>query len=164
MQDACFPETCSKVVEEVYIEYLNSYSCTVILCCLLLLGTVSAIPIVTVSTSAYIVNIDSAITLECQVTADPSHNSVYWQKIIGNNTETLTINGGKYSGSSVSNPSLTISNTQFSDAGSYYCNARNLMGTGSSIQIILAVVGTCSEYCFKFLNIRIHQINVFAKL
>ncbi|XP_063440664.1 hemicentin-1-like isoform X2 [Mytilus trossulus] len=100
------------------------------------------IPIVTVTTSAYMVNVDSSITLECQVTADPTHNSVYWQKVIGNNTETLTINGGKYNGSSVSNPNLTISNTQFSDAGSYYCYARNMLGVGSSTQIILAVTGT----------------------
>lgn len=96
------------------------------------------------------VNVDSSITLECQVTADPTHSSVYWQKVIGNNTETLTINGGKYKGSSVSNPNLTISNTQFSDAGSYYCYARNMLGVGSSTQIILAVTGTWSEYYFNF--------------
>ncbi|CAG2210688.1 unnamed protein product [Mytilus edulis] len=104
------------------------------------------IPVVTVTTSAYMVNVDSSITLECQVTADPTHSSVYWQKVIGNNTETLTINGGKYNGSSVSNPNLTISNTQFSDAGSYYCYARNMLGVGSSTQIILAVTGTWMNY------------------
>ncbi|XP_052061392.1 basement membrane-specific heparan sulfate proteoglycan core protein-like [Mytilus californianus] len=106
------------------------------------LGTLTVlgiIPIVTVPTSAYIVNVDSSITLACEVTADPTHNSVYWQKVIEGNTETIAINGGKYSGSSVSNPSLTISNTQLSDTGSYYCYSTNILGTGSSTRIIMAV-------------------------
>ncbi|CAG2221266.1 unnamed protein product [Mytilus edulis] len=108
------------------------------------LGTLTVagnIPIITVPTSAYIVNIDNSITLACQVTAYPTHNSVYWQKVIGANTKIIQIDGEKYTGSSVTNHGLTISNAQFSDAGSYYCYAANSVGTGSSTQIIVAVAG-----------------------
>ncbi|XP_076112262.1 hemicentin-1-like isoform X2 [Mytilus galloprovincialis] len=105
------------------------------------LDVVGNIPIVTVPTSAYTVNVDGSITLACQVTADPTHTQVYWQKVTGGNTQTITINGGKYTGSSVNVPGLTISNAQFADAGTYYCFARNSVGTGSSTQVVLAVSG-----------------------
>ncbi|VDI64014.1 hemicentin [Mytilus galloprovincialis] len=105
------------------------------------LDVVGNIPIVTVPTSAYTVNVDGSITLACQVTADPTHTQVYWQKVTGGNTQTITINGGKYTGSSVTVPALTISNAQFADAGTYYCFARNSVGTGSSTQVVLAVSG-----------------------
>lgn len=111
---------------------------------------VSDIPIVTVPTSAYTVNVDGSITLACQVTADPTHTQVYWQKVTGGNTQTITINGGKYTGSSVTVPALTISNAQFADAGTYYCFARNSVGTGSSTQVVLAVSGSKYSTIFTF--------------
>ncbi|VDH97621.1 Hypothetical predicted protein [Mytilus galloprovincialis] len=109
------------------------------------LEVVGNIPIVTVTTSAYIVDVNSSITLDCQVTANPTHTSVFWQKVTGGNTETIYIHGGKYNGSSISNPSLNISDVEFSDAGTYYCYARNSVGTGSSTQVVLAVSGSCSD-------------------
>jgi hypothetical protein len=48
----------------------------------------------------------------------------------------------KYSGSTVSTPSLTITNAQNSDEGNYVCYATNLAGTGSSSQTFLDVVGS----------------------
>lgn len=67
----------------------------------------------------------------------------------------------RYTGSSVSNPSLTITNTVAGDIGDYKCYATNSVGTGESAQTLLNVVGSKSNasilshgvftvFCFHF--------------
>ncbi|CAG2218677.1 unnamed protein product [Mytilus edulis] len=123
------------------------------------LEVVGNIPIVTVTTSAYIVDVNSSITLDCQVTVNPTHTSVFWQKVTGGNTETIYIHGGKYNGSSISNPSLNISDVEFSDAGTYYCYARNSVGTGSSTQVVLAVSGNTPSVSLSQNNMTVNYGN-----
>lgn len=107
------------------------------------------VPIVTVPTGAYTVNVGESKTLTCEVTSDPVHTNVYWQKVSGGQTITIDTNLAKYGGSTISSPSLVINNAAFSDSGTYYCFATNAVGTGQSTQVVLAVAGS---KCFPRAN------------
>jgi hypothetical protein len=78
----------------------------------------------------------------CTVTANPVHTTVSWTKIQnGISTNIVLSNTGKYSGSAVNQPSLTINNAGNSDEAFYVCSATNSVGTGQSSQTYLDVVG-----------------------
>lgn len=99
----------------------------------------------TVSQPNYNVVIGNTVTLECTVSANPFQTSVSWQKI--QNGVTSNVNTGlvvKYSGSTVNNPSLTITNTDTTDSANYVCTATNSVGTGTSSQTSLSVTGSKS--------------------
>jgi hypothetical protein len=67
---------------------------------------------------------------------------VSWTKIQnGISTNIVLSNTGKYSGSAVNQPSLTINNAGNSDEAFYVCSATNSVGTGQSSQTYLDVVG-----------------------
>ncbi|XP_069133471.1 serine-rich adhesin for platelets-like isoform X3 [Argopecten irradians] len=99
------------------------------------------IPTVTISQNAYSINTGNSITLGCTVSANPAHTSVFWQRNVGSGTETLTIDGVNYSGSTVNSPSLTVLNADTSDTGTYTCFATNSVGTGQSSATTLTVTG-----------------------
>ena len=99
------------------------------------------VPQVTVTRDAYSVDVGGSVTLQCSVTADPVHNNVYWRKVDGGTETSITIDNSKYTGSTISNPSLTINTVTFNDTGTYYCYASNSVGTGVSTQVIVAVSG-----------------------
>ncbi|XP_069115359.1 hemicentin-1-like isoform X2 [Argopecten irradians] len=101
-----------------------------------------SLPSVVVSQTSYAVTTGQSVTLACQVSGNPSVTSVAWQRTQNGVTTTLTITGSKYSGSSTSVPSLTISNVASSDNGNYVCTATNAVGTGTSNTVVLAVSGT----------------------
>lgn len=83
------------------------------------------------------------MTLGCTVTANPSHTTVYWRRVINGALTDITVtNNNKYSGSTVSSPSLTIFNADNSDEGNYICYADNSVGTGQSSQTFLDVFGS----------------------
>ena len=89
--------------------------------------------------------LSNTITLDCQVDATPRETVVFWHRVINGqltNIDLGTNNNNKYSGSTVSTPSLTITNAQNSDKGNYVCYVTNLAGTGSSNQTFLDVVGS----------------------
>ena len=101
-----------------------------------------------VTLTNYNVDIGSSVTLGCVVTSNPAHTTVYWQRIDSNGAgSTINLNTGKYSGSTVSSPSLTISNAALTDEGNYRCYATNSIGTGQSQNTYLDVIG--SMYCYK---------------
>ncbi|VDI76864.1 hemicentin [Mytilus galloprovincialis] len=106
------------------------------------LDVVGNTPVVTVLSNQYSVNIGASRTLECTVTASPTHNNVYWQRNINGVSTTITINNNKYSGSTVSNPSLTINNADNNDEGFYICFATNSVGLGQSANTFLDVLGS----------------------
>lgn len=114
---------------------------------------ISDIPVVTATPLAYSVNVGSSVTLKCSVLADPLHTSVTWKKLIGGTASNIPVtnSGGKYSGATVSDPSLTINNAVFSDQGTYVCYATNSVGTGQSTQVVVAVAG--SKILFSFLSL-----------
>lgn len=83
------------------------------------------------------------MTLGCTVTANPSHTTVYWRRVINGALTDITVtNNNKYSGSTVNSPSLTIFNADNSDEGNYICYADNSVGTGQSSQTFLDVFGS----------------------
>jgi hypothetical protein len=99
-------------------------------------------PIVNIGSTSYSVNYGNSITLVCTVTANPVHTTVSWTKIQnGISTNIVLSNTGKYSGSAVNQPSLTINNAGNSDEAFYVCSATNSVGTGQSSQTYLDVVG-----------------------
>ncbi|CAC5390160.1 HMCN [Mytilus coruscus] len=76
-------------------------------------------------------------TINCIVTGKPPATSIIWEFTPNGDTHSLPIlvedSYGKYTGGSVHNPSLTITNFQPSDAGSYVCFAFNAVGVSSCI-------------------------------
>jgi len=102
------------------------------------------IPVVRVLSNTYSVNIANSITLECTVTANPTHTSVTWLRVLNGVTSSINLGGNvqKYTGSAVNTPSLTIYNAVQADEGYYICQATNAVGTGQSSQTYLDVVGS----------------------
>eukprot|EP00105_Crassostrea_gigas_P045483 XP_019929631.1 PREDICTED: hemicentin-1-like [Crassostrea gigas] len=101
------------------------------------------LPRVTIEKDSYTVNEGNAVTLACTVLSSTSSNviSVLWQTIENGVSSTLNVNDpSKYSGASVSNPSLTILNAESSDNGQYRCTATNTVGTGESAITTLKVI------------------------
>ncbi|XP_069133120.1 mucin-22-like isoform X3 [Argopecten irradians] len=103
---------------------------------------VSAVPTVTVAQSAYSTTTGTSVTLTCTVSSATTVTTVFWQRTIGGNTITLTIDNVNYSGSSPSTPSLTVIAADSGDVGSYTCFAVNSAGTGNSAATTLSVTGT----------------------
>lgn len=90
----------------------------------------------------YTVNHGNFVILECTVAANPDATSVQWYKIVNGNSVTLDVpNVSKYSGSTVANPSLTITGATAADEGNYICSATNSLGTSQSSQTFLDVFG-----------------------
>lgn len=83
----------------------------------------------------------NTVVLDCQVNANPLVTTVFWQ--MPNRTIDMTANNfSMYSGSTVQSPSLTIISTTHADIGDYVCFATNAVGTGSSSQTFLDVIGS----------------------
>ena len=93
----------------------------------------------------YNVDYGKTVKLECTVTANPAHTSVYWQKIRNGVTSTIdattVTNDARLSGSTVNTPSITITNVNLNDIASYICFAQNSVGIGQSAQTSLVVSG-----------------------
>lgn len=95
------------------------------------------------SQSSYSVQTSDSVTMTCVISANPSATSVTWYRVANAGLETIVVgSSSKYSGGSVTTPSFTISNTVDSDRGTYRCTATNAVGTGSSANVIMDVVGS----------------------
>jgi hypothetical protein len=100
-------------------------------------------PSVTIPQSSYSVEFGNTVTIPCAVSANPQVTSITWQRTSGGITQTLVIgNVARYSGGTVTTPSLTITNAQLEDEGNYRCIASNGMGTGQSGLALVNVVGS----------------------
>lgn len=101
------------------------------------------VPSVVLSRNNYIVGYGDRVTIGCTVSSNPAHTSIYWQRIRNGVTQTITLSSNnKYSGSSVTTPSLTILNVDNNDEGDYVCYAINSVGTGQSSRGTLEVTGS----------------------
>ena len=81
------------------------------------------------------------MTLGCSVQANPMHTTVVWRKVV-NGVATDLPASSRYSVSTVSNPSLSITSVQSGDIGNYVCYATNSVVTGQNTQTFLNVVGS----------------------
>nr|XP_022324735.1 hemicentin-1-like isoform X36 [Crassostrea virginica] len=100
-------------------------------------------PNVQIAQASYSVNLGGAVELVCIVSADPPVSSIAWTRTVNGVTTTVNIGSlARYTGGTVSNPSLTILNAQVSDEGSYVCSAQSSAGTGQSGSTTLSVVGS----------------------
>ena len=86
----------------------------------------------------------NSVTIPCTVTGSPSATSVSWTKTVSGSTTNINVgsSNGKYQGSTVSTPSLTILSVSQSDEASYKCSATNIAGTSSSQTAFLDVTGS----------------------
>ncbi|CAC5415117.1 unnamed protein product [Mytilus coruscus] len=96
------------------------------------LDVIGNVPSVTVG-QGYNVVLGNSITMTCTVFATPSTTIVQWNRITNNVHVAINVasNPTKYSGASVSTPSLTISNCVEGDEGYYTCQATNSVGTAA---------------------------------
>lgn len=77
------------------------------------------------------------------MTSNPAHTSVQWLRVLNGVTSSINLGTvGKYSGSTVNQPSLTINNPVNADEGYYICQATNSVGSGQSSQTYLDVIGS----------------------
>ena len=103
-------------------------------------------PSVTIPQATYTGIHSNQITLECNVTAQPTFYAITWKRILSDGSTTIIDPSGssKYTNGDPVTPSLTISDLSQSDEGNYYCEATNVVGTGTSSSTYLDVLG--SEY------------------
>lgn len=79
---------------------------------------------------SYGVYLDGNMTLDCSVYGNPS--SVQWYRIVNDQKQNIDMTNSRYSGSTVTTPSLTIIGLKTSDEGEYVCTATNESGTFQS--------------------------------
>ncbi|KAK7459750.1 hypothetical protein BaRGS_00038933 [Batillaria attramentaria] len=94
-------------------------------------------PIVTVGATSYTMTSGESLTIPCSFDANPGATVVTWTK---NSQRIDVLNSvGKYGGSTVLNPSLTIFGLSSTDAGLYVCGVENSAGPGYSSDVTLVV-------------------------
>lgn len=79
----------------------------------------------------------------------PEATTVYWQHTRNGVTKQLNTDSsnGKYTGSTLTTPSLTINNAVFEDDQAYRCFAENIIGTGQSSEFTLNLIGGMLKVC-----------------
>ncbi|OWF35465.1 Hemicentin-1 [Mizuhopecten yessoensis] len=105
------------------------------------LSVTGSIPNVQVTQASYSVTKGGTITLECTVSGVPAATSVSWKRTSGGTETTVSTSPAKYSGSTPTVPSLTITGAESVDAATYVCTATNSVGAGTSTQTSLSVTG-----------------------
>ncbi|XP_069133871.1 basement membrane-specific heparan sulfate proteoglycan core protein-like [Argopecten irradians] len=108
------------------------------------LAVTGAPPTATVTQTNYNINLGDSVTIACNVAGVPAVTSVSWTitKAPSTISTPITIAAPKYSGGSVTTPSLTISSAALTDQGTYNCKATNSLGTGTSPPAYVSVVGS----------------------
>lgn len=96
---------------------------------------------ISIPQNSYDVILGENITIACDISSHPPPTKVSWQRKVTGTFTPITIDGGRFSGSSVENSSLTISFVTFEDDGEYICVVDNFVGEGRSNLTILFVIG-----------------------
>lgn len=111
----------------------------------------------TVTTGASVTGrFGGSVAIDCTVTG-PEVNSIQWRKYINNIPLSITIDGVKFSGGSVSTTALSIYSLTNNDAFQYQCTASNPGGVYSSVKKAIITV-ECAYFYFDKSNIRIKYI------
>lgn len=109
-----------------------------------------ALPVVLIGAPIYSVIFGSKISLYCDVTAEPEHTLVYWEKNSNGFISIINSQATGTTGITRISPSLTLEFPTFSDQGTYTCIAANAIGIGESKTTTLAVTGgKCINYGVK---------------
>lgn len=118
---------------------------------------------VTIQQPQYSVLIGGTVTLGCTVSGSPSATNVYWQRTQNGVVTTINsnTNTNKYSGSTTTTPSLTISGADQNDEATYVCFATNVVGTAQSSQTFLDVTG--SKFTVKKIFLKAYIIVIKLK-
>ncbi|XP_033757414.1 neuronal growth regulator 1-like [Pecten maximus] len=95
---------------------------SIVVSCLTLYDFSTAGINVTVSKKIYNIQAGDDVTLQCSINSDEGLDYVHWKKDKNNIFDSGIYN--KYSGSTLTDPSLTIHDTNESDSGVYQCNGR----------------------------------------
>lgn len=98
--------------------------------------------------------------ITCTVSGNPSVTNVAWTK--DGQSVNVAGNPTKYSGGTPGNPSLTVTNFETTDAGSYVCIATNAVGSQSSSTSVLTYIGR--YYMPAVVSIRPIEISDFSNL
>lgn len=87
--------------------------------------------------------------ISCTVTGSYAISRVFWEHQYDGVTSVVdTSDSTKYSGGTVSSPSLTIYSFAVSDIGSYRCSAQNSVGTAHSPTMAFIDIPKCNIYLF----------------
>ena len=101
------------------------------------------------------VTVGDRATISCSVTGYPLSTAISWLKIANGVRTNVDVSQARFSGGTVSVPSLTITSVETSDEGDYQCSATNILGTSQSGTAYLDVLGskwnvllvTCTIIC-----------------
>ncbi|XP_071174278.1 neural cell adhesion molecule 1-like isoform X2 [Mytilus edulis] len=94
-------------------------------------------------------------TISCTLSGQPSAQDITWYFTPTNESKNEICprnNAAKYSGGTISDPSLTILNFQTSDSGAYECSATNAAGTGNSNSSVLTCISNYQKLKDSFLS------------
>ncbi|XP_069133873.1 neural cell adhesion molecule 2-like isoform X2 [Argopecten irradians] len=115
------------------INILKVLSCMQILISMLPAVSSQAFPTVSIPTQTYATNPGENIAMVCNVSANPTHTSVQWQKSVNGFFQAVNIvANSRYSGGTVISPSLVITGAVTGDTGTYRCTANNSVGSKNS--------------------------------
>ncbi|KAK3769148.1 hypothetical protein RRG08_034479 [Elysia crispata] len=103
-------------------------------------------PRLTVTDTPISTNPGPDISLTCQVEANPAPSALYWTKRGAG--QIVSSGSNKYLGGTPLSPTLTITSTDLSDAGEYFCTVTNTVGTSQSSAVVLSVISIPSVNIF----------------
>lgn len=90
---------------------------------------------------SYHIILGENVTMVCEIYSHPLNIYVLWLHNTSGVSTAVKIDNVTYSGSSVKDPSLTITGLRFSDSGEYICVAGNFVGESGSNATTLNVTG-----------------------
>ena len=115
-------------------------------------------------TTQYNVIEDHNITLSCNVSGVPDVYDVSWTM----DTTSGSVNSDRLTGGTITDPSLTVGDTELGDTGWYTCSATNLAGTTRGKPLHLNVTESkilsyvCLFVCLMMFNATFYDISVIS--
>jgi len=102
---------------------------------------------------------DHNITLSCNVSGVPDVYAVSWTM----NTTSGSVNSDRLAGGTITDPSLTVENTELGDTGWYTCTATNLAGTTYGKPLYLNVTESKLLLYLKYVMLKSEKYLIYIK-